>query len=213
MVSKVELANMALDALAVDRIASLTEASTPARLVQRRIDGAIEAVLELSDWSFARAIVALAEVTNDDWNQRYERKYDLPSDVLAVIRIVPEIDIPNTPPIDFELANGALYTSFPEVRIQYTRRAMDPAAWPRNFTEAVALKLAMDVAMPLTRKRQNFLDMRGLFEAQLERAIEFDAAQEPRFWSHQSEYLRQRGSTISRTGDGRGTDGSTYWGN
>lgn len=212
MVSKVELANMALvDVLGLDQIASLTENSTAARAANRRIDGVIEAVLSMSDWTFARKITALAEVTNTDWTERYERKYTLPNDMARARRLVPEIDIPNMPPIDYAIANGSLYTNEPTAKLQYTFKNMDITSWPMSFTEAVAFYLARTLAMPLTRKRQVFIDANDLFTTQFAAAVEYDAGQEVTYWSYPSGYLEARGANSSR-GDGRGVDGSTYWG-
>jgi hypothetical protein len=212
MVSKVAMANMALDILGVDSIASITEASAAARKVSARIDGAIEAVLEMSDWTFARRIAALAEVTNDDWTERYERKYSLPSDILRATRLVPAIDTPNSAPISYSLANGALYTNEEAARLQYTYRKLDPTEWPMSFTEAVAAYLARQLAMPLTRKRPMFIDANSIFLSQLASAVEYDAGQEATFWGYPSEYLEARGAS-SRSGDGSGVDGSSYWSN
>jgi hypothetical protein len=210
MVTKVGLANMALDLLGVGNIASLAESSVAARKVNARIDDAILAALAMSDWTFARKIAALAEVTNDDWDQRYEFKYDLPNDLLAAIRIVPEIDAPNQLPVSYALANGALYTHEPEARLQYTYTNTDVGSWPMSFTETVAAYIARAVAYPLTLKRQHFIDMNAIFNEQLGTAIAQDAAQEQTFWAYPSEYLEARGAS-SRNGDGRGVDGSTYW--
>ena len=233
MVAKVDLANMALDALAVDNIASIDEASTAARAVKRRIDGAIDAVLQMSDWTFARKIEPLAEVSNTDWTERYERKFDLPSDLLRAVRIVPYTDVRNTPPIEYVIANGALYCDEQQVRLQYTFRNTNIASWSPAFTECVAFYLARAIAMPLTRKRQTFADMaprepqrleavhrrflvasavavEGLVAGVEAAAVEFDASQEVTFWAYPSEYLTERGAYQPR-GDSRGADGSTYW--
>lgn len=211
MVSKVELANMALDILAADNIASLDENSTTARKVKARIDQSIDAVLAMSDWTFARKIASLASVDNDAWPERYEFKYDLPNDMLKAVRLIPEIDLPNVPPISFALANGTLFTNQRDAKLQYTYRNTSISSWPMAFVEAVAAYLARSVAMPITRKRQFFADASSIFVTQLATAVEYDAAQEATFWSYPSEYLEARGSLL-RDGDGRGLDGSSYWG-
>lgn len=208
-VSKVELANMALDALGVDRIASLTEASSPARIVNARIDQAIEAVLEMSDWTFARRLVAMALTTND-WAERYEFKYAAPNDVIKVIRLVPLLDIPNRDPIPYKLAGDGLYTDERDAKLWYTYRNTETTRWPMAFTETVAFYLARSASYPLTRKRQMFSDMHTLMNEQLSKAVEFDAGQEPTFWAHPSEYLNARGAD-TYSNDGRGVDGSAYW--
>jgi hypothetical protein len=208
-VSKVELANMALDALGVDRIASLTEASSPARIINARIDQAFQAVLEMSDWTFARRIVALASVTND-WTERYEFKYSIPNDVVKVIRLVPLLDIANRDPIPFSLSGDGLYTNERDAKLRYTYRNVETTKWPMAFAEAVAFYLARSCSYPLTRKRQMFSDMHTLMTEQVSMAIQYDAGQEATFWAHPSEYLEARGA-VSYSNDGRGTDGSSYW--
>lgn len=211
MVSKVQLANMALDILAVDNIVSIDEASAAARKVKTRIDGAIDAVLEMSNWTFARKVAALAEVDNLDWTERYERKYNLPSDMIKAVKLVPALDIPNDYPIAYDLMNGALYTDEAEARLRYIYRHTDTTAWPMSFTETVAAYLARALAMPLTRKRANFIDADALLARYLADAVQYDASQEVTFWPHASGYLEARGA--SRTsGDSQGVDGSSYWG-
>lgn len=212
MVTKVQLANMALDHLGSDNIASLNEASTAARKVNSRIDGCIDAVLEMSDWTFARKVANLAERPTTDWPERYGRMYDLPSDMLKAVRLVPVVDVPNTPPIEYAIGNGALYTDEPDARLQYTYRMVDLSRWPQSFTEAVAAYIARTIATPLTRKRQMFVDANALFTQLFGAAVEYDAAQEPTKWAYPSEYLNARGGT-SASWDGRGADGSGYWGN
>jgi hypothetical protein len=212
MVSKVGLANMALDILGVDNIASLTENSNAARKVNARIDDAIEAVLEMSDWTFARKIAALANLENDDWTERYSFKYDLPNDMLKAIRLVPSIDAANSYPIPYALANGFLYTDEDPARLQYTYKNADVSSWPMSFTETVAAYLAQKLAIPTTRKRQNFVDANQLFTTQLATAIEFDAGQEATYWAYPSAYLDARGAARD-TGSGAGVDGSSYWEN
>ena len=214
MTSKVELVNIALeDMLGVSTITSLDENSTAARAAKRRVDDAIRAVLAMSDWSFARKIAALAAVDNLDWTERHAYKYDLPNDCIKALRLVPEIDMSNTVPIPYALLGRSLYTDHPDAKLLYTYANMSVEGWPHAFVEAVAAYLARTLAMPLTRKRQMFADMNAVFRAALAEAVEYDAAQEPTFWSYPSGYLEARGATSDRYDDAYGADGSSYWGN
>lgn len=211
MVSKVELVNIALDdMLGVNSIASLEEASSPARAAKRRVDGVIDAVLAMSDWTFARRIAALAEVENTDWTERYERKYMIPNDCVKALRLIPTVDISNVMPLPYSIIGRSLYTNEPAAKLLYTYQNTDIEHWPQPFAEAVAAYLARTLAMPLTRKRQIFADMNTIFQAQLATAIEQDAAQEQTFWTYPSTYLEARGVT-GEPYDSYGADGSTYW--
>jgi hypothetical protein len=212
VVSKVDIVNIALDdMLGVDPIATLDDNSSAARKAKRRIDDVIRSVLSMSDWSFARTVLPLAQLATNDWTERYSIRYSLPNDMVKAIRLVPLVELPNTSPIPYSILGTSLYTDEANAKLLYTREVTDVGAWPMPFVETVAAYLARTLAMPLTRKRQLFVDMNTVFQAQLAQAVESDAAQEVTFWGHPSSYLEARGARTSSAYDGTGADGSSYW--
>ena len=209
--SKVELANQALDAIGKDRIASLSETSTAARKVNEVFDRTIESALARSHWSFCRKIASLSLLTND-WSERWAYKYDIPSDCVTVVRLVPTSDMRNhEPQLEYELMGGALYCNEPLAKAEYVFRTTNTTTMPVPFLDAVAFLLARNVSMPLTRKPSLWGNMNQMYEMQLGYAIEHDAGQEPTFYPQEAGgYIDDRNGT---TGSGRSgsVDGSIYW--
>lgn len=209
--SNVELANQALDHLGKDRIASLSENSTAARKINEVFERTIYAALSRSHWSFCRKIASLASVTND-WDERWAYKYDIPSDCLTVVRVIPRVDMPNAEVQEpHELMGGYLYTNAADAKIEYVYKSTSTLTMPEPFLTAVSMLMARDVCMPLTRKRSFWNDLNRAWEMQLATAVEHDAGQQPNIWTQKAGgYLDARGAGESGT-EGGAPDGSIYW--
>lgn len=210
--SKVDIANLALEHLGKNEIASLTEDSLEARRCSKWIDFAIRQALERSPWTFAGKIAALAEVTND-YEERWARKFDRPNDCVKV-RYVFEGTDPYDPS-DFaphQVLDGAIYTNIATPKLMYTYFNDSPTTWPAKFAEAASFMLARSIAMPLTKKMSFYDAMDQLYERSILQAIEYDAAQERSQYGYENlGYNEARGA--AGTGDipGKAVDGSIYW--
>lgn len=209
--SKVELANQALDHLGKDNIASLTEVSTAARKANAMLSRVIETALARSHWSFARKIASLPGLTAD-WTERWAYKYDLPNDMVTLVRMIPLVDVQNTEPqAMYELKGGALYTNENTCKVEYVYVNEETLTWPQPFLDAVAYLLARDLAMPLTRKPGLRTEMHQYYEMQISRAVEHDSGQEPTSYVQKANsYLGARGASDDELG-GAAPDGSIYW--
>lgn len=210
--SNVTLANRALDHLGKEHIASLTEDSTQARKVNDVFAATLHEALEASTWTFARRRKALAGVTND-WSERWGYAYDLPSDSLRAIRLVPEVDLDdNTTALPFQRSDGKLYTNESSAKLEYVFATTSTLEMPPSFLTAVSFLLARNVCMPLTRKQSNWDRMEALWQSKLNTAIMHDAAQEPQFWTQTDggAYIRERGASAGET-PLKAVDGSIYW--
>lgn len=208
--SKVELANQALDHLGKDRIASLTENSTAARKIVEVFDRSIHSVLSRSHWSFARKFLTLASLTND-WDERWGYKYDLPSDCATFIRIVPLHDPDGRDGPPHQMHGGAIYTNERDAKGEYVYKTVNTLAFPQPFLDTCSFFLAREIALPLTRKRSNWVDMNNMFTYQLGLAVEHDSGQEPTYLPEgDNGYIDARGGPAKDT-SGAAPDGSIYW--
>ena len=182
---------MALHHLGKDEIASLTENSTEGRACNFWFSKSAEEVLEMSNWTFARKIASLAQLTND-YSQRWEYKYDRPSDCLKFIRLVPIVDPVDGGPVEVQMLGTSIYSNEVDAAAEYVYPNLSTTSWPSQFSLAVSLVMARNMAMKLTRKGALFNNMHALAERAVYRAVEYDANQEVTYWTAESDFLVDR---------------------
>lgn len=212
--AQVDVANLALRALGRSPIASLAEASVEARTASFWLPISSETALAAQPWTFARRISALAMLVND-LPDLWEVKYDFPGDCLRFGRVFeglyPEDHVP---PVPHKVIGRAIYTNLPAAYGEYTFRAISPGVWPMTFTRAVGYRLAADMAPELTRKSSVQAEQESLYVEWLGKAAEYDASQQPHYYTETSSYEQARSSGAeTRWRSGTGGDGSSYWTN
>lgn len=166
--SETAIANMALAHLGnSDQIANLDENSNEARACLLFYEQCRDEVLGAFPWPFATIIDALALVEADPTDE-WAFSYRYPSDALTVYRIPSGFDraafqsftwpcsLTDWPygfpavPTRFRIVSDdegkLIYTDQEDATIEYTKRETDPTRFPADFTNALALKLASDIA-------------------------------------------------------------------
>jgi hypothetical protein len=165
--SKVEIANAALGKLAQSTtISSFTEESKSARVIARSWDRVRDFVLADHPWQFAMrsaALAQLAEAPPPGWGYRYAR----PADALNVFAVTTEGGVrsvisafsrADTAPVaravdgraEYEIAHGeqdtSIVTDLPQAWGVFTVSIEDPVRYPPLFVEALACRLAWEIA-------------------------------------------------------------------
>lgn len=154
MPSAVETANLALLRIGVSTtIDDFGEPTKEARVCTQFYEPTVRLVLEDFDWPFARKRVALAALTTEapaPWSYAYR----YPADCLAFrgldagTRIVRSRDR-----FPYEVASDddgrVLYCDISPATGIYTAFVSDPVRWPSSFADAVAWRLAMEIAVPM----------------------------------------------------------------
>lgn len=211
MRSLTAIANEAIAELPAHPITSLDDGSREAEECARFLPGVVSETLAYHDWEFARKRVVLAELANDrpgEWSHAYA----MPGQVASPIKLVrPEsatgaftyatgsgvstYDITVTPSlfwpttqlphaaIDYEIADGVLYTDLPGAIFEYSLDALDPAKWPALFAKAIIMELAARIYRPLLGEKADtgeLRDKRGVALGYLNRAIADDLNRKPR---------------------------------
>lgn len=177
MRSLTQIANEAIAELPAHAITSLDDGSRDAEECAKFLPGIVSEMIGYHDWDFVRRRVALAEVTNDRPGE-WSKAYALPGQMGSPIKLVrPQsatgqfafatgegltlIDVIVTPvlfwpttqlphaAIDYEIANGVLYTDLAEATLEYSLDTLDPSSWPALFQQAVITALAARIARPL----------------------------------------------------------------
>jgi hypothetical protein len=138
MTSIVQICNIALSNIGEQRISALTDNTERARLCNLRFEDCRDAVLRSYPWKCAVARSALASTTTAPaWGFAFQ--YVLPSDCLRVL----DIEEFNQP---YEIEGKFIVTDATSVKLKYIQRVEDPNQFDSLLIQAVALKLASELA-------------------------------------------------------------------
>lgn len=178
-VSKVQIANRALQKIGATRISSFDENAKTARAIVAAYDLTRDAELRRYKWSFAikRASIA-ADGDNALWGDWY--RYSLPNDFLRLIR-----DDESGFHVDWKIEGlYILSADTAPLKIKYIASIDDPNYYDPLFIEAFACKLALEIAEDITDsagKKESVKDdyQRAIAEARMTGAIEKEAQEIP----------------------------------
>lgn len=169
MASQVDICNLALGKLAQDKtISSLSEQSKEARLFGRVWDLKRDEVLADAMWPFALTSVALAQANDAPllgWTYRYAR----PADCLTLVAVTDENgmrlgrrlgdwcdpmgSLRQRYAYEYEVTHGeqssCICTDIEAAYAVYITRIEDTGRYPPKFVEALACKLAEEIAPAL----------------------------------------------------------------
>ncbi len=166
MTSVVEIGNIALVNLGEDTITSLSDDVKAARLINRRYAPIRDAVLRAHPWNCAMARAQLASTDPAPaWGPA--ACYQLPTDCLRVLRLE-DRSIAWKVEGRKVVADGSA-----PLNILYVRQVDDPNAFDPLLIEAIAARLAADLAHPITHSttlvqvmwdlyRQKLIEARGV---------------------------------------------------
>ncbi len=155
MAANVDIVNRALSKLGDMRISSLGDPTKAAGLAASLFDILRDAEISAHSWNFAKAravIPAEADKPAFGW----EFQYILPSDCLRVLEAGPwpqsvMADYVGSDTSQFTFEDGRILTNLgPVLNLRYLRRVTDPEFFPPTFVEALACKLAAEMAEALT---------------------------------------------------------------
>lgn len=152
--SGVQIANLALSRVGVGQaIDSLTEQSTSAIACNAAYAHCVEATLHDFPWPFATVFATLGLVSanpNTDWLYSYQ----VPSDCLVLRRIVStagRLDSIRAPfAIAYSASGRVVFTDTKNAVAEYTLRITDPSLFDATFVDALAWRLAAEIAFPLS---------------------------------------------------------------
>ena len=175
-----QVANQALGWLGAKRITSFLDNSVEAGLIRENFDFIRDAVLEDRVWTFADSAFTLSAPTPHGWDNG-EHMFLIPSNVLRVYRCYSE------PPGGGHLgrrlhgwrregANIVCSQDGP-IYVKATLRITDPDRWTAAFTQALAARLAADLAIPITKSRQLQADLWSIYQSKMRDAAATDASQ------------------------------------
>lgn len=149
--SPVEICNIALVSLGANTIAALTENSVSAIACNTNYANARDATLASAPWSFAtRRVKLAAEETAPTFG--FLRAFPLPSDHLHVWEVY-ESDQVTPLTIPWKVEEGKILTDAASpLHVRYIRKVTNVPLFTALFVDALAARIASDIAIPITRK-------------------------------------------------------------
>ncbi len=162
MPSVVDICNRALSHTGTDiTIASLTEKSKEARLCARWYESTLEQMLRSYQWGFAQRRVILALIGDGPFGWRFTYRY--PTDAMMVHEVFNSNARPageqaynrDMTRADYQVASDGeggrtLLCNVEDAACRFTSDIEDPNLMPADFSSALELSLAGNIAMPLT---------------------------------------------------------------
>ena len=171
MASQVDICNIALGLLGANKIGSISEGSTESMACQNNWSVSRDATLASMHWSFARKRAELSQSSTDP-AFTWDYQYPLPADFLAPV-VVNEGSEPK-----WVIEGSMLLTNEDEVELVYIYRVQNTALYSALFVDALAARLAADIAPAVTRDFALQQKMMQLFDFKVGRAFDHDAARE-----------------------------------
>jgi len=174
--TEVQICNSALIKLGVEPISALSETNNRARVCNKQYPLLRDEVLHSHPWNFAIARTQLAKTGNTP-AFNFDFEYLLPSDYFRIL----EVDENRDGRVDFQIeynaddGNKVLLTDKNPLKIKYIRQVTDVTQFSPAFAEALALRLAMDLAISLRNSRAMAEYYARLYEQWASRARSYDA--------------------------------------
>lgn len=200
-VGEVAIANQALGLIGANYLTatSLPDSSgTPeANYINQWYAPLRNAVLEDRDWTFAVTKVLLTPVGSPGTGgtpvlpPMWGFEYQLPSDCLRVVKLFNPIVSTGSPnlsgdtddfeapeiPVQFEVLKRYAFCNESSVWMKYVQQITDTTQFSPNFVVALAARIAMELALPLTNNVQLFQAMSQKYQLALKDAAAGDGRQ------------------------------------
>lgn len=160
--NNIEICNLALGRIGAKPIASLTEETQEARYCNVFFHAARQAALRDYPWNFCASRKALGQVTLPDVYPEWSYAYAYPAACLQVRRLFSDGSLTTevesfdsvlyTDPVTGQQSR-LLLTNVETAVAEFTADVTDPSFFDSQFVEVFAAKLAMLLAMPITRSK------------------------------------------------------------
>lgn len=145
--SSTEICNLALVHLGQGEIASMTEASPEAKVMNRIYEYCRRKCLRDSPWQFATRVVTLAELA-DETDSVWSYVYAKPAGCIRIQGIIPESSTTQTVP--YAVREEMIYTDMGEAELKFNYDIEDPNKFSDTFILALSHLLASVASKAIT---------------------------------------------------------------
>lgn len=167
--SPVKVCNKALVLIGADLITALDENSKRARLCNYLYEQARDAVQRAHPWNCCMSRATLAALSSTpDWGYDYE--YQLPTNPYC-LRVLQMEELS----YEFKIEGRKLLTDEDSCKILYITRIVTVANWDKLLVDAVAARLAHELAIPIADSRTMAETRWTLYQDILSEARSIDA--------------------------------------
>lgn len=149
MASEAGVANSALIKLGSrQRITSLTQTnSVTAALCNEQFAKIRDELLESAHWKFAMTWASLTRTANTP-TAEYDYEFTRPNDIIRIVKVSDnDAGVGDVP---YRMLADTIISDSNTLWLLYVRKETDPNVWSALFREALAWKLAYDLAMAIT---------------------------------------------------------------
>lgn len=174
MASVEDICNLALSWLGASMITSLADNSTEAKLCKVNYPLIRDAVLEASDWSFAIKRAKIDPLLTGPVFGGY-RRFPIPPDSLRVLSVSANEN--DSRRIDWRVEEDHVLANNEIIYIRYIFRVRDPKVYSPLFVQALAARIAADLAIPIAESRTLRNENWDLYMAKLREATANDGIQ------------------------------------
>jgi hypothetical protein len=123
-------------------------------------------VLRAHDWNFAITLQSInAEVTAPI--DGYSYQFVLPTDPYC-LRV---IEVNDDPEADWVIQGRRLHSDDSTVIVKYVAQITESGIFDSLFVEALAVKMAVNLAMPITKDEKKMIAMQQLYQMKLNEAM------------------------------------------
>lgn len=181
-VSEVQICNMALTKIGVDRIISLDDAIKQAELCKESYPVIRDEFLGSHPWNFSITRTSLAaESTAPTWG--FSKQFPLPADCLRVLEVDTDFD--------WVREGNKILTDEPVLYIKYIKKEVDVSKYNPTFSEALSCHLAAHLCYSLVQSTTLREQLLAEAKAKSQTARSFDAQEgtpqkvKADYWSRQ----------------------------
>ncbi len=167
MATTIGICNSALIKIGANRITSLSENNKASILCAEQYEKLKREVLRAHPWNFATKRAELGTLA-DEPAFEFDYALQLPADCLRVLYVDDKY-------ANFKVEGRQLLINDTTAKIKYIYDCTDPSIFDDCFAEALAARLAAELAMALIQSNTLHEQMMALYEAKLRQARTMDA--------------------------------------
>ncbi len=176
MASEIGICNSALSKIGTtNRISSLTEDSKNAQACNEQYAKLRDDLLRGHVWNFAKARIKLAKNATAP-TYEFDNAFTLPADWLRTVAVHDNDAGDGT--TAYRLEGRQVLSSADELWLTYVKQETDPNTMPADFREALAYRLAVELALPIAQSNTVQASMERLFVRKLRQAKSTDGIED-----------------------------------
>lgn len=141
MATKIDMISNALILIGDQPLNDLHEDRDAATFSRNLYDGIALAELSKHYWGFARRKQVLSEVVTTLPDKEYQRVYQLPADLLVLMKTYPNA-------FDYQIYGKQIYTNARITSVDYIANVPE-SEWPPYFEKMMEYALAVDLSIPV----------------------------------------------------------------